>query len=117
MILYAEQFMSLSYHLLICASPQSSRSQEALSFAQQLLKEHKAIAQLFFYAEAVRHLELPERMDTWLNLCKEGLSLRFCSAYVEVFGVHVPANPQIIKTGLVDFFARHWQDQGMLIQF
>ena len=107
----------MGYHLFICSSPASVKSAEALAFAKTLIDKRKTLAQIFFYADAVEHIDTKPTLNYWLELCPPSLNLQFCSAYIEEQGLSIPAHKKLIKVGLVDFFARHWQDQGVLVQF
>jgi sulfur relay (sulfurtransferase) complex TusBCD TusD component (DsrE family) len=99
----------MSYHLFI----QSSVSQEALQFAKERMQAGEKIAQVYFYEQGV--FQAKHFADQWRALPFEPETLKICQTYAEKY--QIPEVSGFVRRGLVDFFVRHWQDQGKLIQF
>ncbi len=103
-----------NYHFFIASAPYTPESQLAFSTAQTLIAEGKSIRQIFFYYEGVHHWKDPVLMAAWLSVTK---NVRLCITYMEKYGYQFNDQNGVCATGLVDFFAIHWQDQGILLQF
>ncbi|MCD6047453.1 MAG: hypothetical protein K0S08_1100 [Gammaproteobacteria bacterium] len=99
----------MSYHLFI----QSPTSQDALQFAKERIQAGEKIAQVYFYEQGVFQAE--RLADQWRALLFEPETLKICQTYAEKY--QIPEVPGFVRRGLVDFFVRHWQDQGSLMQF
>lgn len=105
----------MGYHLLIQSLPKSAKSLQALATTKQLLHDNKKIIQVYFYYQGVFHAVEDEIAQAWQQLVPGTGSLKVCQTYVEKWQLKLL--PGFCMAGLVDFFAKHWQDQGILMQF
>jgi hypothetical protein len=103
------------YHLMIQSKPNTANAQKAREFVHALHPVYDQIIQVYFYYEGVFQAADAEISKDWLVLVPQKGVLKVCQTYLERWDLTIMSG--FVKSGLVDFFLKHWQDQGKLLQF
>jgi len=106
----------MAYHLLIQSPPHTAKCRSAIEQTQSLLASGQSIQQIFFYFQGIAQVFDMTLAEEWDRLVQAKSLLKVCSAAVEKTG-NSTLPPGFALSSLIDFFAMHWQDQGVLLQF
>jgi len=100
----------MAYHLLI-----QSNQERALEQTMQLRRENKPIKQIFFYFQGIDQALTMTLAEKWVTLTSLSNQLKICkTAWMEKGNPPLPNG--FVLSSLIDFFAAHWEDQGILLQ-
>ena len=106
----------MGYHLLIQSAPHTAKCQLAIQQTQALIASGASIKQIFFYFQGIDQVFDMTLAKEWDRLVQAKSLLKVCSTAVEKTGTKT-LPPGFVLSSLIDFFATHWQDQGVLLQF